>query len=244
MTMFKISRYYKTNSLIHSINPFLKVFLTIVFIISAFLAKSLLANLFLIAFLMILMISSNVPAREYLKSIWFIRYFIILLIILDLIFFRSFLHLIGTVLPMILTALITSLLIFTTKVRDLMMTFEILFTPLKIFGINPRKVAFSIMLAIRFIPILLEEAKSIIKAMRNHNVKTKESLVDKLNNTKNVLNPLMNKSLAHADRLADVMMVRNYSFDQKENYIMYTRKVDYAIVTVQILLFIAIIIKG
>lgn len=244
MTMFKLGRYYKTESLIHDINPFLKLFLTIVFIINIFIAKVLLAKLFLVAFLLIIMVASNVPAKEYLKSIWFARYFIILLAIMDLIFFRSFSHLISTLIPMILIILITSVLIFTTKVRDLMMTIEILLTPLKIFGINPRKVAFSIMLAIRYIPILLSESKNIIKAMRNRNVKNKETITDKINNAKDVLTPLMNKSMDHADRLADVMTVRNYSFDKKEEYKMYVRKIDYALVSVQILLFIAILMKG
>ena len=244
MTMFKLGRYYKTNSLIHGINPFIKLILTIAFIINTFIAKSLMANLFLVAFLLIILVASNVPAREYFKSIWFARYFLIFLIIMDLIFFRSFTHLISTLVPMILIILMTSVLIFTTKVRDLMMTIEIILTPLKIFGINPRKVAFSIMLAIRFIPILLDESKNIIKAMRNRNTKEKETLSDKINNTKNVLTPLVNKSVDHADRLADVMTVRNYSFDKKEEYVMYARRIDYVIVSVQILLFIAILMKG
>ena len=244
MTMFKLSRYYRTESLIHDVNPFLKLFITIVFIISVFVAKSTLAYLFLFAFLLIIMIASNVPAIEYLKSIWFTRFFIILLIIMDLIFFRSFVHMIWTVIPMIMIILMTSVLIFTTKVHDLMMTFEILLTPLKIFGINPRKVAFSIMLAIRFIPILLSESKNIIKAMKNRNPKEKETLKDKVRNTTNIMTPLMGKSVDHADRLADVMTVRNYSFDKKKKYIMYTRRVDYVIVSVQILLFIAILMKG
>ena len=244
MTMFKIGRYYKTNSLIHSLNPFLKLFLSILFVISTFFAHSLMANLFLITFLLIILVSSNVPYKEYFKSIWFARYFIILLIIIDLIFFRSFLHLLSTLTLMILIILMTSVVLFTTKVRDLMMTIEIFLTPLKLFGINPRKIAFMIMQAIRFIPILLNEAKNIIKAMKNRNNKEKETISDKINNLKNILNPLMEKSLNHADRLADVMIIRNYDFDKKENYIMYTRKIDYAFVATQILLFIAILMKG
>ena len=244
MIMFKLGRYYKTCSLIHSFNPFLKFFLTIIFIISVFIAKSTLSYLFLIAFLLIIMIASNVPAINYWESIWFTKYFLILLFILDLIFFRSFSHAFLTLLPMILIILMTSVLIFTTKVHDIMMTLEIIMTPLKIFGINPRKVAFSMIMAIRFIPILLSEARSIIKAMRNRNPKPKESIKDKLNNTSNILTPLFNRSVDHADRLADTMTVRNYSFDRKEKYVMYARRVDYAIVTVQILLFIAILMKG
>ena len=145
---------------------------------------------------------------------------------------------------MILIVLMTSVLIFTTKVRDLVMTIEIILTPLKIFGIIPRKVAFSIMLAIRFIPILLAESKNIIKAMRNRNTKTRETFKDRLANAKNIFSPLLNKSIDHADRLADVMTIRNYSLDQKASYVMFTRRIDYAIVSVQILLFIAIIMKG
>ena len=241
--MFKFSRYYKTESLIHDFNPFLKLFIVIIFIICSFLAKSLLANLFLFAFLLIIMIASNVPAKEYLKSIWITKYFILLLLIMDFIFFRSYIHLISTLLPMIYIILMTSVLIFTTKVRDLMLTIEIILTPLKIFGINPRKVAFSVMLAIRFIPILLAESKNILKAMRNRNMDDKETIGEKINNLKNFMTPLINKSIGHADRLADMMTIRNYSFDKKEKYFLYTRKVDYAIVTVQILLFIAILIK-
>ena len=244
MTMFKLSRYYKKDSFIHEVNPFIKLFVTVVFIISTFIAKSTMANLFLIAFLLIIMVASNVPAIEYLKSIWYARYFIIILIIMDLIFFQSLSHLLTTLIPMILIILMTSVLIFTTKVHDLVMTFELMLSPLKVFGVNPRKAAFSIMLAIRFIPILLKEAKNIIKAMHNRNQKEKETIKDKFRNLTNIMTPLMNKSIDHADRLADTMTVRNYSFDKEKKYVMYARRADYAIVSVQILLFIAIIMKG
>ena len=136
---------------------------------------------------------------------------------------------------MILIILMTSVLLFTTKVNDLVMTFELMLAPLKVFGINPRKVAFSIMLAIRFIPILLSESKNIIKAMRNRNGKEKETIKEKLRNITNIMSPLMSKSVDHADRLADTMTVRNYSFDKEKKYVMYARKVDYAIVSVQVL---------
>lgn len=244
MTMFKIGRYYKTDSIIHSINPLLKLFLLIIFIISTFVANSLMAYLFLIAFLLIIMVTSNVPIQKYLESIWFTRIFIILLLIMDLIFFKSFYHLLLTLIPMILIILMTSVILFTTRISDLMMALEICLLPLKIFNINTRKIAFMIMQAIRFIPILFEESNNIIKAMKNRNIKEKETIKDKLITLKNILNPLINKSLEHADRLADTMIIRNYSFSEEKKYVMYVRKIDYAFVATQIFLFVAIIMKG
>jgi len=244
MIMFKLGKYYNTNSLIHNLNPFIKLFLSIIFIISVFLAKSLMANLLLTAFLLIMIVSSDVPANEYFKSIWFMKYFLILIFLMDLLFFKSFIHVFLSMLSMILIILMTSLVIFTTKIRDLTMALEIFLTPLKLFGLNPKKIAFTMTLSIRFIPILLNESKNIIKAMKNRNFKDKESFKDKINNAINVINPLFNKSLEHADRLADMMTIRNYSFDKKERYVLYTRKFDYALVTTQLLLFIAIILKG
>lgn len=244
MIMFKIGRYYKTYSLIHNINPFLKMFLTILFIISTLFAKSLMSILFLIAFLLIILVASNVPIKEYVASIWFARYFIILLSIMDFLFFKSFMHLLLALIPMILIILMTSVVLFTTKVRDIIMTLEIILTPLKVFKINPRKIAFMIMQAIRFIPILLDEARNIIKTMKNRNFKAKETFKDKILNAKSILNPLMQKSFNHADRLADVMIIRNYNFSKKEKYIMYTSKIDYAFAATQIILFVAILMKG
>ena len=116
--------------------------------------------------------------------------------------------------------------------------------PLRVFKINSRKIAFMIMQAIRFIPILLEEAKIIIKSMKNRNVKDVERFKDKVNNLKNILSPLMRKSLNHADTLADVMTIRNYSFNKEQKYIMYVSKVDYVFVTAQLILLAAIIMKG
>ena len=90
----------------------------------------------------------------------------------------------------------------------------------------------------------MDDSKKIMKAMKNRNLRPKENLKTKVNNINNLVSPLFRKSMDHADRLADIMTIRNYSFERKIKYILYSRKADYLIVTIQILIFVAIVMEG
>ena len=243
MIMFRFSNYYKTDSFIHEINPFLKLFITIIFILSVFLSKSVNSKIFLGFFLLIIIIASNVPILKYLKAIWKAKYFLVLFLLLDFIFYRSFNHLLITLILAISIVLMISVLVFTTKFHDLMTTFEIILTPLKLVGVNSKKIAFSIMMGFYFIPILSYECKNTIKAMHNQNP-GRETIKNKIRNISNISTPVISKSINHVNRVVDVMSVRNCSFDKKVKYAIYVRKVDYALVAVQLLIFIAILVKG
>lgn len=219
--------------------------MSLCFIVSCFLATDLLAILFLLIFMLLMIIASNIPIIEFLKSLWTAKIFIILVVVMNIVFFQSIDNLIIISVQLVLIILMTSLVIFTTRISELTYALELLFSPLKIINFPVKKVAFAITLAIRFVPILLTESKKIVKSQKNRIFKDKLSIKDKIINIKNMLFPIFNKSINHADKIAEVMTVRNYTFTTATVSLRnrQVKELDYALMAMQMLLLVAIIVK-
>ena len=239
MIMFK----KKPNSLIHSINPFIKLILAIFFIISCFLVKSIIPLLFLAIFLIALVLASNVSIKEFLRYLWLVLFAFVVLFFLDLIINFTFMPVIS-LFKSILIILMISLVIITTKSSDITLALEILFFPLKIFGLNPRKLANKTMLSLRFISIFKEELNKNIKSYNNRIIKN-QSLKNKIINYKNIILLSYNQANDTKFQLEEVMIVKNYNFDigNKIDYNLKAKEMDFALVGMQILIFVAIIVK-
>lgn len=233
----------RTNSLIHSINPFIKLILTIFFIISCFLVKSMTPLFFLAMFLIALILASNISFKQCLQYLWLGLFSFIIIIFLDLIINFTFMPLISLI-KAVLIVLMLILMILTTKLSEIALAFEILFYPLKIFGINPRKLANKVVLSIKFIFIFKEE---FIKAIKSHNNRTikKQSLKNKILNFKNIIFFSYNKAINIKSHLKEVMIIKNYNFDitNKIDYNLKAKEMDFALVAMQIFILIAIIVK-
>ena len=238
--MFNNKLYSDEKSLIHTLNPILKLLLAILFVITIIVAKSNMAYLFLVTFLLIILVATNISTINFLKAIWKVRYLIIILSLVDLIIFRSWMHLGLFIVSIIAIVLMIATLIMTTKAIDMMMTLEIIFTPFKLFGLNPRKMALKIMKFLNIMIIMKENYDGFKKSVKNRDEDKKLSFKQLLT----LRESLIAKSIAKANINMDVMKIKNYDFKAQDNYILYVRKIDYAIISVQILLFITILMKG
>ena len=237
MTMFNNKLYYKEDSFIHALNPFLKIILVILFIITLFIAKSELAHLFLYTFLIIILIISNITPLRLAKSIWRNRYFLLIVILVDLLIFRSITHMLMILIAAVAFILILAVFILTTTSKDLILLLDIFLSPLRLFKVNTRKIAIKIIKFFTVLSIMKDEYEITKKALKNHDN-------DTLSSTRELYEAVVSKSIYKADEQIELMKIKNYDFDKNEKYVLYVRRIDYALVSVQILLFIAILIKG
>ncbi len=91
------------------------------------------------------------------------------------------------------------------------MSLEFLLSPLRVFKLNPSKIATTLMISIMFVPILSQEYQRITKAQaaKGNDVRGRNIFII-LKNMMKLLVPLFLNSFQHADDLAIAMDVKGY----------------------------------
>ena len=174
-----IGQYYDEESLIHSLDPRVKLVATIVYIISIFVVDNIPGYLCVTAFLAIVAALSKVPVKYMLKGLRPIMLILLITVIFNmlltpgdvLVSFWIFTITkqgltIGITMAFRLVLLITgsSIMTLTTTPNNLTDGMERLLRPLTRIKVPVHEIAMMMSIALRFIPILLEETDIIMKA--------------------------------------------------------------------------------
>lgn len=221
-----IGQYYPTGSFIHRMDPRVKLFGTLVFLISVFAYKGIVGFMVVTLFLASVIAISKVPFRYMIKGL---RAIMILMLVTAL--FNLFLTP-GEVLlqlwkPKItkegiasavrmairLTYLIlgTSLMTLTTTPNQLTDGLEKALKPLNRIHVPVHEIAMMMSIALRFIPILIEETDKIMKAQMARGATFDEgNIIQKAKAMIPLLVPLFVSAFRRANDLAMAMEARCY----------------------------------
>lgn len=221
-----LGQYYQADSVIHKMDPRTKIIGTIVFIVALFLAKNCIGYVTAAVFLAAMIRISKVPFRFMVKGM---KSIVILLAIT--IIFNLFLTP-GTPLVRLWKLTITeeglkqavymalrlafliigaSLMTLTTTPNNLTDGLESLLSPLKVIRVPVHEVAMMMAIALRFIPILLDETDKIMKAQIARGADFESgSLIKKAKNMVPLLVPLFISAFRRANDLAMAMEARCY----------------------------------
>ncbi len=222
-----LGQFYPTNSIIHRLDPRMKIVLAVMLIVFLFLAENFL-SFFIIAFLCVATVFiSKIPAGYILKSF---KPLIVIIIITGL--FNVFLTdgrilwhwgvvkityegvnlAIFMVIRLLLLITVTNLLTLTTSPILLTDGLERLMSPLKRIKVPSHEIAMMMTIALRFIPTLLEETDKIIKAQSARGADfTSGNLLSRAKAMIPILIPLFIGAFRRADELALAMECRCYS---------------------------------
>lgn len=174
-----LGQYYQTESLIHKLDPRVKLGGTIIYIISLFLFKNFAGYLVAALFLALVIRLSKVPFRFMVKGMKGILFLLLITLGFNLFLTPgtavvSFWKLtitwegiyVAATMAVRLTLLIigSSVMTLTTTPNNLTDGIEKMLKPLKIFKVPVHELAMMMSIALRFIPILLEETDKIMKA--------------------------------------------------------------------------------
>ncbi len=174
-----LGQYYQTESVIHRLDPRVKLGGTLLFIISLFLFDHFAGYVVAVAFLGIVIRLSHVPFRFMVKGMKAIVFLLILTVTFNLFltpgrelvsFWKLTITWEGLALAITMAVRLTILIIgssvmtLTTTPNNLTDGMEKMLKPLKLFRIPVHEVAMMMSIALRFIPILLEETDKIMKA--------------------------------------------------------------------------------
>lgn len=250
-----LGQYMPGNSFLHRLDPRAK-FICLLFLVGdTFLVKGFLALFLLTAFFFLALFLSRLPWPFFFRGI---RSFIWLFL------FAGVVHLLltpGPSLPffpigfvnitwtgmskgamvtgqLMLTILFSSLLTLTTSPLQMVQGLEKIIFPLKRFRVPVEDFSIMMMLAIKFIPILLGEINRIIKAQSARGVDFESgNIIQRAKNMIPILTPLFNSVLKRADDLALALLARGYVSGKKRTHLheLKMNGQDWAVLTLVVL---------
>ncbi|MBR4026140.1 MAG: energy-coupling factor transporter transmembrane protein EcfT, partial [Lachnospiraceae bacterium] len=214
-----IGQYYPTNSVIHKLDPRVKLFATMIYIIALFSFKGILGLGIITAFLAIVIKKSKVPFSFMVKGL---KAIVILVVITsmfnlfltpgDVVLWKwgslqitdaGILNSVLMTIRLIYLILGTSLMTLTTTPNQLTDGLEKSLAPLSKIGVPVHAIAMMMSIALRFIPILIEETDKIMKAQMARGADFEHgSLIQKAKNMVPLLVPLFVSAFRRAEDLA------------------------------------------
>lgn len=221
-----IGQYYQTESVIHKLDPRVKIGGTLLYIISLFLFESAWGYILAALFLAMVIKLSNVPFRFMIRGMKSILLLLMITVIFNLFLtpgeiLVSFWKLkitkeglkmaISMALRLSFLIIGSSVMTLTTTPNNLTDGMEKMLAPLKIFKVPVHEVAMMMSIALRFIPILMEETDKIMKAQiaRGADFET-GGLIKKAKALVPLLVPLFISAFRRANDLAMAMEARCY----------------------------------
>ena len=234
MATMTIGRYMPYQTWMHKLDPRLKLFAMVAFMITIFLRfNHVITDLFLYGLIFIiigiLMKITKLTFRQLfkqLKALWVMLIFLLFINILipntqDIsgyflilgirIYYAALLQTFYIVFRLVLMIALTLILTASTRPLDLTYEIEWYLTPLKVIHFPSHEVAMTMSIALRFIPTLLDETNRIMKAQASRGVDfIHGKLREKMRAIVSLIVPLFISAFQRSEELANAMEARGY----------------------------------
>ena len=227
--MFKdvtLGQYYQADSVIHRLDPRVKLAGTFLYMISLFVFNNIICYLVSAILLTAVIILCKIPVGYMLKGLRAVLFIMVFAVVFNVLFtegdtlfefwiFHVSLKGIKLALLMVIRLFLlivsASIMTLTTTPNRLTDGLEMLFRPLKIFKVPVHEFAMMMSIALRFIPILSEEADKIVKAQTARGAKfDSKKLTDRVKSLIPLIVPLFISAFRRAADLALAMEARGY----------------------------------
>jgi energy-coupling factor transport system permease protein len=246
MRSITLGHYLPGNSLLHKLDPRIKLVSLLMLIVVLFLVKTFWGFLLFGAFILTVFFSSRLPWRYFLRGLRPIFYIILFTLILHFLFTRggqvywrwgsltveeAGVYL-GTFMTLRLILLVITTLIITLTTSPISFAdgIEFLLRPFRPLGVPGHEIAMMMTIALRFIPTLMEESDKIRKAQmaRGADFET-GNILRRARNLVPLMVPLFVSAFRRADELAVAMEARCYRGGKNRTKMrqLQTRPLDY-----------------
>ena len=221
-----LGQYYQTDSVIHRLDPRVKLVWTVCYIIALFIANNIIGYLVAALFLAVVIRLSRVPFKFIVRGMKAIVFLLIVAVGFNLFltpgeplvtFWKLTITREGlrfaVFMAIRLCLLITgsSVMTLTTTPNNLTDGLERLLKPLRLFRVPVHEIAMMMSIALRFIPILLDETDKIMKAQIARGADFESgNLIKKAKSLVPLLVPLFISAFRRANDLAMAMEARCY----------------------------------
>ncbi|OOB80064.1 MAG: transporter [Epulopiscium sp. Nuni2H_MBin003] len=222
-----IGQYYPIQSTIHNLDPRTKIIWIFIYIAALFSVDTFYGYIFVGIILLTVISISKVPIKFMVKGLKTIMFFLVFSVVLNLFFIRGenlifefgILRIyeegvaiaVTMIVRLVLLIIGSSILTLTTSPIRLTDGIELLLNPLRIIKVPAHEIAMMMSIALRFIPILLEETDKIIKAQtaRGADFET-GNIIRRAKALVPILIPLFISAFIRAEDLAQAMEARCY----------------------------------
>ncbi len=207
-----LGRYYPTRSFLHELDPRTKLAGVVLYIASAFVASTPATCMVSFVCLCLLVALSRVPVRYMVRGLGSIAAIVGLVCIMNIVFVEGGAwHALLIAQRMMELVFISNLLTLTTKPRTLSDGLEKAFGFLRVFKVPVHDLATAFSIALRFMPILADEARLVMDAQKARGADLgKGNLVQRARALMPVLVPMFVSAFRKADNLAVAMDSRLY----------------------------------
>lgn len=225
-------QYYPTGSVVHRMDPRMKLLLTIMFVVAIFFVNTYFGFMLTAAVLILIILIAKLPMLSVLKSVRAIIFIVIFAAVINLFMIKNGEVLwswkalqitdqgVHTTIKMTLRLVLlisgASLLTLTTTPVEIADGTESLIKPLALIKVPVHDIAMIMSIALRFIPTLFEETQKIISAQKARGASFDTGgLIARAKALLPVLIPLFVNSFRRADELAFAMDARCYNATEK-----------------------------
>ena len=225
-------QYYPTGSVVHRMDPRMKLLLTIMFVVAIFFVNTYFGFMLTAAVLILIILIAKLSMLSVLKSVRAIIFIVIFAAVINLFMIRNGEVLwswkalqitdqgVHTTIKMTLRLVLlisgASLLTLTTTPVEIADGTESLIKPLALIKVPVHDIAMIMSIALRFIPTLFEETQKIISAQKARGASFDTGgLIARAKALLPVLIPLFVNSFRRADELAFAMDARCYNATEK-----------------------------
>ena len=225
-----IGQYYDVESMVHKLDPRTKIIATVVYIVSLFCVKNILGFVLAGVGLLLAVKLARIPLRFILRGLKTVMILLLFTVVLNVFlvdgtpilkwYFISISRegiytAVFMAARLILLIIGCSMMTLTTTPIQLTDGIERLLRPLKKIKVPVHDIAMMMSIALRFIPILMEETDKIMKAQTARGADFESGgLVQKAKSLIPVLVPLFISAFRRADELATAMEARCYHGDE------------------------------
>ena len=250
-----LGQFFPGNSIIHRLDPRVKICLLFAMMVLIFLVDSLISYAILTVFVIMIIAVSQIPPNTVFRSLKPLMWIILFTFLIHLvshdgnILFKIWIFEItdegvfkGILisLRLILLIVLSSLLTFTSSPLKLTDAMEKLLSPLSRFGVPAHELAMMMTIALRFIPTLLEETDKIIKAQSARGVDFESGNIFQRSKVMvPILVPLFLSAFRRADELAMAMEARCYRGGEGRTHMkkLQITSVDYTAIVMVLIFF-------
>lgn len=221
-----LGQYYQTDSVVHRLDPRVKLVTTLLFIVSLFVVNNILGYVIAGVFLICVIKLSKVPFQFIIRGMKAILFLLLIAVVFNLFltpgeavftFWKLTITKEGIIMAVKMAIRLTfliigsSLMTLTTTPNNLTDGLEKLLSPLKRLHVPVHEISMMMSIALRFIPILLEETDKIMKAQIARGADFESgNLIKKAKSLVPLLVPLFISAFRRANDLAMAMEARCY----------------------------------
>lgn len=222
-----LGQYYPTESLIHQLDPRVKMLATVIYMVLLFLNDSVIGYVIQGVVLAVVIALTKIPFRQILRGIRMILFLLMFSVLFTLLFtkgedmlfsfgiinisWQGIILSIKITVRLFMLVTMSTIMTLTTKPTDIADGLEKAFGFLNKIGVPVHEIAMMLTIALRFIPILMEETDKVIRAQKARGADFESgSFIQRAKSLIPIFVPLIVSSVKRAMDLAMAMEARCY----------------------------------